>query len=94
MTIVLSIALSGMSRHARAVENAAERIAYRGRADAARTDGSPEAERPDVAESWPSGVDLAAEFVRLERGRIGYGANAAVVRAADKMTGQLLELVR
>ena len=40
-----------------------------------------------------SNVDLAAQMENLRREQMLYGANAAVVRVADQMTGTLLDML-
>lgn len=40
----------------------------------------------------PSNVDLAREFVKLRQYAVGYRANVAVIRVADRMVGALLDM--
>ncbi len=104
MNAVLSIALSGLGRHAQGVQVVAHNVAN------ANTDGfrslrfNPgtgntqprfypmDSGWTDSDEPPPSDVDLAREFVDLKLFEIGYRANAMVLVAADRMQGELLDL--
>lgn len=104
MTSVFNVALSGLQRHSRAVHVAAHNVAnvntdgYRSVRYDGATDGvtTRNAMGPDVVDAdgnVPSGVDLASEFVEIKRAEIGYRANAAVLRVADRLTGELLDVL-
>ncbi len=106
MTSVMNIALGGLQRNARGVEVVAENIAnvntdgFRARrydpgSDSVtlRYDAQPDAAGPDQEALPPSDVDLATEFVNLKKFEIGYRASGIVFWVADRMTGELLDLL-
>ena len=104
MTTLFNTALGGMNHNLRSIETAAQNVAnvntdgYRAqRYDPAtgttrpRYDDPPaNAADPDAAP--PSDVDLATEFVDIKRSEIGYRANAVVVKVADALLGDLLDI--
>ncbi len=106
MTTVLNTAVTGMANSARAIETIAGNVAnvntdgYRARRhDPATGTTTPRYEErlpsddPDAIDPLPSDVDLATEFVDMKRQEIGYKANAVVVTVADRMLGELLDVV-
>jgi flagellar hook protein FlgE len=106
MTTVLSTAITGMQNNLRSIETAAGNVAnvntdgYRAqRYDAATGTTRPRYEPrapsndPAADATPPSDVDLATEFIDMKRHEIGYKANAAVVTVADRMLGELLDVV-
>lgn len=106
MTSVLNIALGGMHRNQRAVEVSARNVAnvntdgYRALRYNPRTNTTTpryeprdDAGTPDPDAVPPSDVDLATEFVAIKQSEIGYRANAAVILVADRMAGDLLDLL-
>ncbi len=102
MTSVLNIALTGMRHNLRSVETSARNIAnlntdgYRAqRYDPASGTTRPRNDEPvstGDSES-PSDVDLATELVEIKRHEIGYRANAIMIVAADRMMGDLLDVL-
>ena len=102
MTSVFNIALTGMQHNLRSVETSARNIAnvntdgYRAqRYDPATGTTGPRYDEPAStgnAQS-PSDVDLATELVEIKRHEIGYRANAVVIVAADRMMGDLLDVL-
>jgi len=106
MTTVLNTAVTGMANSLRSIETIAGNVAnvntdgYRAqRYDPAtgttrpRHEARPPNDDPDAAAPPTSDVDLATEFVDLKRHEIGYRANAAVVTVADRMLGELLDVL-
>jgi flagellar hook protein FlgE len=106
MTTVLNTAVVGLSNSLRSIETIAGNVAnvstdgYRAqRYDAAtgtttyRHEARPPSDAPDAVAPPASDVDLAAEFVDLKRHEIGYRANAVLVRVADRMLGELLDVL-
>ena len=53
----------------------------------------PDAAGPNQDALPPSDVDLATEFVNLKKFEIGYRASGVVFSVADRMTGELLDLL-
>lgn len=105
MTTVLNTALGGLYRNTRGVETVAQNVAnvntdgYR----AVRYNSSTDTVEPigdhdspigggEADEPPPSNVDLAREFVKLRQYAVGYRANVAVIRVADRMIGRLLDI--
>ncbi|MCG8405087.1 MAG: flagellar basal body protein [Phycisphaerales bacterium] len=106
MTGVINIALSGLNRNAIGVHTVANNVANVNtngfRAQRLSTSTDTTTPRYDAAEAPletasdtrpPSDVDLATEFVDLKRYEIGYRANATVLTIADRLSGELLDLV-
>ncbi len=106
MTSVLNTALAGMARNQRGVEVVANNIAnvntdeFRAQHyDGASGTTGPRYDEPVDKTSLesngkpPSDVDLATELIDLKRFQVGYDANAAVIGTADRMTGELLDLL-
>ena len=106
MTSVLNIALTGLHHNRRGMETVAQNIAnvntdgHRAqRYDPASGSTRPRYDEPvlddgaDLDLLPPSDVDLATEFVDLKRYQIGYRANAVLITAADRLTGELLDLL-
>lgn len=105
MTSVMNIALGGLQRNARGVQVVAENVAnvntdgFRARrydpgSDSVTlsNDTPPDAAGPDQQALPPSDVDLATELVNLKKFEIGYRASGVVFSAADRMTGELLNM--
>ena len=97
MSPVMNSAMEGLTRNAAGVERVARNVANVN-TDGYRAEphhGSSEAR--DSADSQhepaPSDVDLAGEFVHLKQYEAGYRANATLVRVADRMLGELLDLL-
>ncbi len=106
MTTVLNTAVIGMGNNSRSIETIAGNVAnvntdgYRAqRYDSAtrtttpRYEERPPSDDPDDVGLAVSDVDLATEFVDMKRHEIGYQANAAVVTVADRMLGELLDVL-
>lgn len=106
MTSLMNIALGGLQRNARGVQVTAENVAnvntdgFRaGRYDPASdsvtlsSDVRPDAVAPGQEALPPSNVDLATELVNLKTFEIGYRASGAVFSVADRMAGELLDLL-
>jgi len=106
MTSVMNAAITGMSNSFRGIDTAAGNIAnvntngYRARRyDAAtgttspRYEAPPPSDSPDAVAEAASDVDLATEFVDMKRHELGYRANATVVTVADRMLGELLDVL-
>jgi flagellar hook protein FlgE len=103
---VLDIALQGMQRNLAGFTVAAQNLAnvntdgYRAlRYDAGRDVAVPSVDRgePPPAERGgaraPSNVDIAAEAVDAMRYEHGFRANARVVAAANRVQGELLDIL-
>jgi flagellar basal-body rod protein FlgC len=106
MTTVFNTALGGLYRNTRGVETVAHNVAnvntdgyravrYNSATDTVEVIGGDApapagGEHPD--ELPPSNVDLAREFVKLRQYAVGYRANVAVIRVADRMVGALLDI--
>jgi len=102
----MNIALSGLQRNARGVQVTAENVAnvntdgyHARRYDPGSDSVTLSNEAPFSADDLDhtgtqvSDVDLATEFVNLKKFEIGYRASGAVFSAADRMTGELLDLL-
>ena len=85
----VATALGGMQRNQESFARHAQRIALVG--------APPAPDRPDGLDASGAAagadVDLAREMVGLTTSRRGYEANLAVVRAADRMLGSLLDVL-
>ena len=106
MTTILNTAAMGMWNSLRSIETIAGNVAnvntdgYRAqRYDAAtgtttpRHEARPPSDDPDTVAPPASDVDLATEFVDMNRHEIGYRANAVLVTVADQMLGELLDVL-
>jgi flagellar hook protein FlgE len=107
MTSILDTALAGLSRDMKGIENAARNVAnvntdgYRAQQDgsAAGATTAPEAtptgnnEAASLVDLPASDVDLATEFVEIKLHTIGYQANGLLIRVADRLLGETLDLL-
>ena len=106
MTSLMNIALSGMHRNYGGLTTAANNVAnvntrgYRAqRYDAAtgttspRYETTPRSADTDADAPPASDVDLATEFVDIKLHEIGYRANATVIHVADRLSGEVLDLL-
>ena len=102
---ILNTALAGLQRGAAGIHVVAQNVAnvytdgYRARrfdpatgATVFRYDKPYGEQVGDAADSRPSDVDLATEWVDLSRHEVGYRASAAVLVVAERMNGELLDL--
>lgn len=101
MISVLGTALGGLERSQRGLQEVANNVA-RFRADGNSTRGADATQEFDTDRFESQGftdaasqgeVDLASEFVDAARHRTGYRANAAVIRVAHDMLGELLDVL-
>lgn len=97
MNLAFDAGLAGLRTAERGVLTAAGNIAnfntdgYRAR----RPDGSLRHDAPHFTDAdgpSPSDVDRAEELIELKRHSTGYRASAAVIRAADRTLGALLDI--
>ncbi|HVP11551.1 MAG TPA: flagellar basal body protein [Phycisphaerae bacterium] len=106
MTSILDTALSGLNRNMRGIEIAAQNVAnvntdgYRARREesaagvTAQSEAAPSGGDAAADVDLPiSDVDLATEFVDIKLHEIGYQANGLLVKVADRMNRELLDLL-
>jgi flagellar hook protein FlgE len=104
MTTIFSTALAGMNRDMHAIETAAQNIAnvntdgYRARGDELVSEASAAPQSRDTGAAAlldlpTSNVDLAREFVDLKVHEISYQANGIVIRIADRLLEETLNLL-
>jgi flagellar hook protein FlgE len=107
MTTLFDTALAGMSRNMRGIETAAGNVAnvntdgYHAQRDGSATGAaaSPESAPAAAAEAAAlvdlptSDVDLATEFVDIKLHEIGYQANGLLIKVADRMLEDTLDIL-
>ena len=107
MTAVLDTALAGLNRNMRGIEIAAQNVAnvntdgYRAQRDESAGDAAASQESTlsvasdaaAIADLSTSNVDLATEFVDIKLHEIGYQANGLLIKVADRMNREILDLL-